>query len=338
MWSAFFRLSLSGALTIMAGGCRKADSRSSLVEIRITRQYGLAYLPLTIIEQQHLLENAARAEGLGNVKVTWVQLGSGAASIDALLSGSVDYVSLGAPPMINAWAKTHGQVRAIASLGSAPTFLTTNNPSIKSVRDFSSRDRIALPAAKVSLQAVVLQMAIAKELGESHYADLDPLTVSMKPPDGTAAMLSGKSEITAHFSGVPFADRELADPRIHQVLNSYDVLGGPHVGVLVVTTKEFHDSHPKATRALLSAMREAQAIIVHDQRSAAQAMIASGDTNESVDAVLKYMSDPQVRFATDPSNLTRFTDFMYKTGAIKQKPADWKQLFFEDVQNQQAGG
>lgn len=52
--------------------------------------------------------------------------------------------------------------------------------------DLGEKDRIALPAVKVSFQAVMLQMAAAKEFGDANYARLDALTVSMAHPDGLA--------------------------------------------------------------------------------------------------------------------------------------------------------
>ena len=50
----------------------------------------------------------------------------------------------------------------------------------------------------------------------------------MGHPDGMAQLMGGKSEITAHFTSAPFMYQELADSRVKLVLNSYDVLGGPH--------------------------------------------------------------------------------------------------------------
>jgi len=41
--------------------------------------------------------------------------------------------------------------------------------------------------------------------------------------------LGGKSEINSHFGSAPvFRKWKLADPRVHKVLDSYEVLGGPH--------------------------------------------------------------------------------------------------------------
>ena len=45
--------------------------------------------------------------------------------------------------------------------------LNTANPDIKSIKDFTERDRIAVPSIKVSVQAVLLQMAAAAAIASS---------------------------------------------------------------------------------------------------------------------------------------------------------------------------
>jgi NitT/TauT family transport system substrate-binding protein len=80
---------------------------------------------------------------------------------------------------------------------------------VKTLKDFTDKDRIALPAVRVSMQAVILQMAAEKEFGAGQQHKLDPWTVSLSHPDGLAQMMSGKSEITAHFTSAPFMYQEL---------------------------------------------------------------------------------------------------------------------------------
>src|SRR3546814_12988525 len=94
------------------------------------------------------------------------------------------------------WSKTDGAnaVRGIASLNSYPMYLNTRNPNVRSIQDFTNESRIAVPAVKVSAQAIALQMAAAKAFGESNYRKLDNFTVSMKHPVAVSAMLSGRSE------------------------------------------------------------------------------------------------------------------------------------------------
>ncbi len=297
-------------------------------EIRIARQYGLGYLPLIVAEQQHLIEKHARAAGLGEVKVTWATLGGGSATNDALLSGSVDYVSSGVAPLVVLWAKSGGTVKGLAALDTSPLFLNTNNPNVKSIRDFSDKDRIALPAVKVSIQAIVLQMAAAKVFGFENYAKLDKLTVSMKHPDAMAALLSGRSEISAHLTSPPFMFQELDDKRVRTVLNSYDVLGGPHTFNVISTTKTFFEANPRVNRAVLAAIEEAGEFIRKNHRSAAEIYIKSSGTKESLNDLLSQLNNPSLGYSATPTNVARFADFMQQTGTIKVKPQSWKDLFF----------
>jgi hypothetical protein len=119
--------------------------------------------------------------------------------------------------------------QGICALSSQPFLLNTANPDIKSIKDFSERDRIAVPSIKVSVQAVLLQMAAAEAYGEANYGKLDPLTVSMSPPDATIALLSGAGGVSSAFSVPPFQFQQLEKPNIHTVLSSFDVLGRTHL-------------------------------------------------------------------------------------------------------------
>ncbi len=138
---------------------------------------------------------------------------------DALISGSLDFASAGIAPMIVTWDKTRGSVDVIgiASLGSMPNVLTSNNPNVKTLADFTANDKIALPSVKVGFQPIVLQMAADKAFGQ--YDKLDYLTVSLPHPDAAAALLSGVSGISAHFTSPPFVQQELANDKVHAVID-----------------------------------------------------------------------------------------------------------------------
>ncbi len=298
-------------------------------EVRIARQYGLGYLPLIIVEQQGLIEKHARAAGLGEVKTRWVTLTGGAAATDALLSGSVDYIATGVAPLIILWDKTGQEVRGVAALDSSPILLNTVNPAVKSLKDFSENDRIALPAPKVSIQAVFLQIAAAKEFGAANFAKLDALTVTLRHPDALAALLSGHSEIDSHLASPPFSLQELKDPRVHTVLNSFDVLGA-HTFDVLSTTKTFYSQNPRTYAVVLAALEEAVDFISKNKRVAAELYVQSAKTKETVDDVLAELNDPALTYNTTPLNVTKFSDFLNQAGVIKTKPS-WKDLFFQNI-------
>jgi len=306
-------------------------ARAEVKEVRLSKQYGLSYLPLVVMEEYKLIEKHARKAGLGELKVSWATFGSGAVMNDALLSGSVDYASGGVAPLLTIWDKTRGGVKGVAALDSIPIYLNSNNPAVRSIRDLTDKDRIALPAVKVSIQAVALQMAAAKLYGEKNYGKLDRLTVSMKHPDALVALVSGKSELTGHLGSPPFMFQELKDPKIHTVLNSFDVLGGPHTFDMVWATKAFHDANPKTYAAVLAALEEAVAIINKDKHAAAEIYVKASKTREPVADVYGYLTKEPVSYTTTPLNITKFSDFMYQTGTLKNRPKDWRELFFPSV-------
>jgi len=307
------------------------DARAAGNELRVAEQYGFSYLQLTYMQKHHLIEDQAKAAGLPDVKFTWSQFAAGNVMNDALLSGSLDIASGGVAPPIVLWDKTREglDVRMIAAMVSAPLYLNTTNPAIKSLRDFTARDKIALPAVKVSNQATILAMAAAAQLGKDKAESLNALTVSMSHPDGMTALLNGS--VTAHFTAPPFQDWELKDPRVHRVLNSFDVMGGPLTFTVLWTTSKFRNENPVLYRAFVAALKQATDMINADKRAAAQLYVESTKSKEPVDEVYALISDPAVEFTMTPRQIFKYATFMHENGQIRHAPSSWKDMFFEDV-------
>jgi NitT/TauT family transport system substrate-binding protein len=308
-------------------------ARAEVGEVRIAQQFGISYLPLTVMHHEKLLEAAAAERGLPGLKVAWSQFGAGNAMNEALLSGNLDFPSGGVGPLLTIWSKTRGHqaVKGVSSLNSMPLYLVSVDPKVRTIKDFGPGDRIGLPAVKVSIQAVTLEMAAAQAFGFDNYAKLDPLTVSMKHPDAMAAMLSGRSEITAHFGSAPFQYQELEDKRAHRVLSSYDVLGGPHTFNVVWTTQKFHDENPKVYGAFLAALDRAMALIKKDPARAAQIYVEEEKSKLAPAFIEKMIREPENVFTTTPQNVMKYAEFMQKTHAIDQAPARWQDLFFPEI-------
>jgi len=310
-------------------------ARAEVSEVRLAKQYGLSYLPLIVMEENRLIEKHAKKAGLGDIKVSWATFGSGSVMNDALLSGSVDFASGGVAPLLKIWEKTDGKVKGVAAIDSIPIYLNSNNPAVRSIKNLTDKERIALPAVKVSIQAVTLQMAAAKVYGQNNYNRLDRLAVSMKHTDAMAALLSGKSEVTAHLASPPFMFQELEDPRVHTILNSFELLGGPHTFDVVWAHKRFIDSNPRTYAAVFAALEEAITIINRDKRAAAEQYVKASRSKESVDVIFGYLTKQPLSYTTTPLNITKFSDFMYRTGSIKTRPKNWKDLFFPNVHGKQ---
>src|SRR5215472_12564738 len=309
-------------------------ARAEMSEIAVAQQYGISYLPLMVMEESKLIEKYAKAAGL-DVSVSWKKFAGGSVMNDALLSGSLQFASGGVGPFVTLWARTRGNldVKAVSAINSMPLYLNTRSPNVKTIKDFTDKDKIALPAVKISIQAITLHMAAEKAFGDGQQNKLDPLTVTLSHPDAQTALLSGQSEITAHFGSPPFQYQQLRTPAIHTVLNSYDVLGGPATFNVVWTTAKFRAENPKLYEAFVKALDEATEMINRDKKWAAETYLRMSKDKDSLQDILAMLNDPLIVFTTTPQNVMKYVNFMARTGVIKVRPDSWKDLFFPNAQS-----
>ena len=329
---------LCGALAAMTIASMSMPARAEVSEVRISKGFGILYLPLIVMQDQKLLEKRAREAGLGDIKVDWLMLDGGNVINDAMMAGTLDFAGTGAPGFITLWSKARGipgvEVVGVSGMSSVSLWLNSNKPELKSLKDFTPTDKIALPGIKTSLAAVVLQMISAKEFGEENYAKMDPLTVSLPHPEGVAALVGGKTEIKAHFTSPPFQYIEAKSPGVHTVLNSVDYLGNITLDV-TFAPKKFVDANPKMTQAFIDAMDDANALIAKDKKLAAEIFARGSKTKVEPADVQEMIEDKDARFSTTPNGVMQFADFMHRAGTIKVKPDSWSDMFVPQLSGRQ---
>ena len=324
----------TGAALLAAPAILARPAFAEAGKLRLSHGYGILYLPLIVMRDQKLLEKQANKAGLGPVEVSWQMLDGGNVINDAMLAGSLDIAGTGAPGFMTLWSRARGiprsEIIGVTGMSTCALVLNTNKPSIKSLADFTPSDKIALPGIKTSLAAVVLQMLVAKQFGQANYAKLDPMTVGLPHPEAFTSLMSGRTEIVAHFASPPYSARELADPKIHKVIAASEVLGDSTLDV-TFAPRQFVNNNPKIMTAFLAAMDEANALIAEDKPKAAEIfnrISPSGSSNEDVVAML---NEPDTRFDTTPHGLMEYANFMSTVGTIRTKPASWKDLFMPEL-------
>ena len=320
------------ALGALAASLWAPGAEAQVKTVRLAKQFGISYLPLTIMEDKKLLEEQAQKLGV-EVKTEWLQLSAGSPMNEALISGNLDFASGGVGPLLTIWSRTRAnlKVKGVAAINSMPIWLTTINPDVKTIKDFTEKDRIALPAVKVSIQAVTLQMAAEQAFGPGQHGRLDTLTVSMSHPDGMAAMMSGRSEVTGHFTSAPFQYQELADPRVRKVVDSYDVLGGPHTFNVVWAATRFRDENPKIVEAFVAALDEAVKFINANRKEAAEIWVRAENSRMPAAEAERIIRLPENEWTMTPKKVMAYADFMSRNGLIPARPESWKDLFFPEV-------
>lgn len=302
-------------------------------KISIAQQFGIGYLLLDVVQDQKLIEKHGKAAGL-DVKVEWNQISGATAMNEALLANSLDVVSAGIPPLLTLWDRTRGRqnVKAIAALGSLPNYLITNNPKVKTLKDLSDKDRIAVPAAGTGFQSRTLQIETAKVFGKDDFKRFDNISVSLPHPDATAALISGGSEINTHFSSAPFYYQAMdANKAVHKIISSYEILGGPATFNVLYTTQKFHDENPKTYKAFYAALLEASEFVKKDKARAADIFIKVQKSKLSPEFVRRIVEDPENDFTVSPYRTFVYADELYKLGVLKNKANSWKDYFFEEA-------
>jgi NitT/TauT family transport system substrate-binding protein len=311
-------------------------ARAEITDVRVGGVYGLVNLPVYVVEDRHLIEAHTADAGMSGVTVTPTQVSGGATAADLLLSGNVDVSGVGATNMMVLWDRTRvlhtQQVRGMLALCDSPMSLVTVDPRINSLRDFTDADRIAVTSIKVSVQALVLQMAAAKEFGWDGRTKLDPLMVMMPHEDGMAALLSGGAQVRTQAAQLPYSLEELQSGKGHLLLTSTQVLGGPsNLGVLI-TNDRFHSQNPKVYAAVMGAFEEAIDWINANKRQAAELYVRHEPQKKGADWVYEMLQDPaQISFTSVPHGTQKFTDFMFRSGLLRNQPASWKDLYWDNA-------
>lgn len=327
-------ITLAVCLLVVVMAFATASARAEVDEITVAEQYGVAILPLMVMERNGLAEKHARAAGLPGLKVNWVQVAGPSAMNDGLISGAVQFAAQGAPSLITLWDKTrrNGAVKGVAAITTYPLYLITRNPAVQSIRDFTAADKIAVPSIKISTQAIMLQIAAAAAWGEGEYGRLDPFTISLSHPDAMAALTSGTAGVNAHFTSSPFYEQEIKQPGTRLLLTNYDILGGPATALVLTASSRFRDANPRVYRAVYDGLAEAMEVINADKPAAARLYLEVAHDRRNTEAsILEIIGNKDYAFTLKPAKVLRTAQFMAKAGTIRQVPADVAELFFPEA-------
>ena len=321
-------------LTVLAGIASCGGGRDGNVVRIPLGAGGVGFLPLYVMRDSGLIEEQARARGIEDLTVEWIDLGGPAIMNDALLSGAVDFIAAGPPGFLTLWDRTRSsaRVRGVAAIASLPMYLNTRAPHLETIDDIGPSDKIAVTAVKVSIPAIIMQMYARDRYGADSTERFDRYTVTMTHPDGVVAMLSGAADINSHFTSPPYHQREIADPSIRTILTTNDVLGGAATFTMLSTTTAYHEANPTVYAAVLAALEEAQRWI-RENPDAAAAVLVRADAGAGFDQaeLAQVLEGPDIEFTSTPQNVMHYAEFMHEIGSLASEPESWQDLFFPEI-------
>jgi NitT/TauT family transport system substrate-binding protein len=118
---------------------------------------------------------------------------------------------------------------------------------------------------------------------------------------------------------------------VHKVLDSYDVLGGPHTFNTVWTSSKFATANPKIMKAFLDALEESMSRIKADPAAAAALWVKAENSKLAVADAEKIIRNPQNEWTTTPKKILTYLDYMNRAGLVATKASDWKEIFFSGI-------
>ena len=307
-----FVLCLTGVM--MAGtGCAKSGQET----IGIAEQYGIAYAPLQIMKEKRFLE-----EKLPGVTINWKQFGGPTGIREGMLSGEIDFGFMGVAPVLIG-IDNGMEWRYAAGLSSNEVAVVTSREDMKSLKDVTDKDRIAI-LSPACTQHVLLCMLAEEQLGDAHA--LDNQLVSMSHPDSVNALLSG-TEITAHVSTPPYIFQE-TEGGASVVATGEEIMGGPFTLITCVAMEKFYEEHREYYDAFEEALRESVDYI-NENREEAVRLLAPvyGITEAELEAQMGYNG---TIYSTELDGIGEFSRRMHEMGFLKMdRPVD--QLVFDNV-------
>ncbi len=306
-------------------------AQAEVNNVRVSYQPGIIYLPVVVMRHEKLIEKAAAEAGMPGVTASYQVVGGGGVATDALLSGNLDVVTTGVSNMLLLWDRTKGGVKGFSSSSATPMWLISTNPNVKTLKDLTEADKIAVPTVKISTQAILLQIAARKLYGDENYAKLDQYTTTLGHPDAMAALASKSGGLTGHFSGPPFEQQEAKLPGAHVVTTSTEIMGGPVSNAVYFGMTKFHDENPKIVAAFMKAAKQAEDFIRDHPREACAMYAELANDKTPLDELVAIIQSPGMFYDLNPVATYATAMHMVDTKVMKNRPASWKDFFFQEA-------
>lgn len=304
-----------------------ADNKTSSddqeeVTLNIAYQYGLAYAPLILCQQDNLIEKAYSELTGKNVKVTWNQMSSGADINTGFASGDIQVGFMGIAPAITGISNQTGY-KIFSNLSGQEHGLMTNNADINSLEDLiDSEHQIALVNIG-SIQHIILAKSLADNGYDAHA--LDSNIVAMKHPDGMSSLES--NSIACHLTSNPYIYKERENDALHELTEVKDAWSADNSFIVGVAAQSLHDENPDLYKALCTAISEAIDSINSDFEGTAKITCEyDGNTPEDELTYLKAGS-----YRTETKGIFELAQFMKENAFIENGFESYSDLVFDNV-------
>lgn len=317
-------LILSFIMVATMSGCKSKDSSrkdTEITTINVAYQYGLAYAPLIIVQQNKIIENAYKEATGKEVKVVWTQMSSGADINVAIASGNIDVGFMGIAPAISGVMNDVGY-KIFTNVSGQEHGIVSNDKSVKGLEDLVGTDRQIALVNLGSIQHIILARAL-KNAGYDAHA-LDSNIVVMKHPDGMTALQSGN--VSCQLTTNPYIYKEREDDKLYEIDALSEVWTKDNSFIVGVASEKVY-KNDKLYDVLCSAFSEGIEYINNDVEKAA-AITYEYDGN-SLEDEIKYIQ--KGTYSVETTGVFELAVFMAEEGFIDKAPDNYECLVYDNV-------
>ncbi|MDO4177180.1 MAG: ABC transporter substrate-binding protein [Bacillota bacterium] len=316
-------------MCFMVTGCGGSDGEAAdgTKTLNIMQQYGLAYAPFVVMEEQGLIEKAYEEATGETVEVNYATLNSGSTINESFASGEVQVGAMGVAPAVTG-VQTGVGYKICSNMSAQPHKLMTQPDSgIKSLKDFKAEDKIALVNIG-SIQHILLAMACEEQLGDAHA--LDANISASAHPDGMAALENG--QVSAQLTTSPYTFMEEEEGMV-EVDAIKSVWPEGNSFIVAVASEELYNDDPELYAAVVQAISEAIDFINENPEDAAELLAECDDSiDQDADTILEWLNDPACSYSTELKGVMDMANFMAANGFLEvDGPSDISDLVFDGV-------
>lgn len=308
---------------LLFGGCaNKSSDKNTKSEdkekLTIAFQYGMAYAPFTIMQEQKLIEKNYN----GELEIEWINLNSGSAINEGFTSGSIDMAAMGVAPFITGATKGI-PYKMYGTISAQPHLLLTNQNSIQSIEDITAENKIALVNIG-SIQHILLAMLAEKNLGDAHA--LDNNIVAMAHPDGMSALLAGS--VDCQLTTSPYIYQAVESENVHEVKGLDEVWPNGNAFIVGLISDELYKERTELYDAIVTATQEAMNYINTSNEAAAILAEKQGVSEEEVST---WLTDPACIYDMNLPGVMDTAEFMKENDFIDQALESFESISTESA-------
>lgn len=298
------------ALTIIFcfAACKDSGEENTSKTLTIAYQGGIGYAPVHILEAKKLIEKNYGED----ITVEFVKLDSGAAINEGIIGGTIDIGCMGVAPAISGVAAGI-PYKVISNLCSQSHGLMTRDKDIKTLKDITAEDKIALVNTG-SIQHILLSMAAEKVLGDAHA--LDNNIQAMSHAEGMAALESGT--VTLHLTSSPFIYQERENENYAELAEINEVWPSGNSFLVAMASEKLHEDE-KLYSAVSAAFSEAIEFINTNKDETAT--IETEYLGLDRETVMSYLNEKDCQYFGELKGADTMADFMYSAGFITKEVA-----------------